>query len=462
MVVFLLLIGAGGYFGLMAYHDITKILRGGGHSANLSGLNLAALQHEGDARINVLVVGWDPPVDGDQTTDTIMIASIDPVNNTGSLISIPRDLWVKLPGCQLFSEQKINAAYECAAGLNGLQDTNPRAGMAYLSKIVKAVTGVNINYVAVVDNQAFKTSVDAVGGVTIDIQGTDPRGVLDRNFDWRCDYKCFLVKYPNGPVHLDGTQALYLAQARGDAVAPQYTGYGFANGDFERQQNQRKIVIGLAQSAKSISFLANPVKVLDFLNGLGTNVVTNISQSDALKLIPIVEKIPFSKITSVDIPTSGSNAILTTGGYDGLSVVEPTAGIFSYSQLQEFVRSNLIDPYIIKEHPTIALYNGTNVAGLAAQEAAVLKSYGYNVVSVATAPTQDYSQTVFYDTTGGALPVTKQYLQNRFGVKAQESGLPTAFMTTSTTLASKGRPAATTTKPVAQYVIVLGQNFANG
>ncbi|HEV2412278.1 MAG TPA: LCP family protein [Candidatus Saccharimonadales bacterium] len=473
VAIVVLVLAVGGYFGYIAFHNIDKILQGGGHSAALNG-NLAALQHEGDGRVNILVGGYsagdaahvDASGGGGQfLTDSMMLVSIDPVNDTADLVSIPRDLWVKLPGCTPLGygdvENKINAAYECGAGLN---DQNPKAGLTYMSKIVSGVTGVNVNYAAVVDYTAFEDLVNAVGGVTVNIQGTDPRGVLDRNFDWVCNYHCYEVKYPNGSVTLNGTQAMYLARARGDTVAPQYAGYGFAQGDFERQQNQRQMLIGIESKAKSVSFLANPVKVTDFLNGLGSNVVTNLDQGDALALARIVKNMPSSKITSVGIPNTlqGSSTPILTSGYQvGASIEEPVAGLFDYSDLQTYLRSKLVDPYIIKEHPTIAIYNGTTVAGLASTEEAILKSYGYNVVSVANAPTQDYTQTVFYDTTHGALPVTKQYLQNRLGVNANYN-LPQSFMTTTTTpSAGPGKPAITTTKPPAQYVIILGQDAAS-
>jgi LCP family protein required for cell wall assembly len=474
VVLFVLLAGVGGYFGYVVYHNLHKILQGGGHSAILSNsLDLAALQHEGDGRINILVGGYSAGDTahedavgggGEYLTDSMMLVSIDPVNKTASLVSIPRDLWVQLPGCTAgFTEQKINAAYECGAGLN---NQNPKAGLTYMSNIVKNVFGVNINYAAVVDYTAFEDLVNAVGGITVNIQGTDPRGILDRNFDWVCDYKCFEVKYPNGPATLNGTQAMYLARARGDAVAPEYEGYGFANGDFERQQNQRDMLIAIEGKAEQISFLANPVKVTQFLNGLGSNVITNLDQNDALALAKIVKDIPSSKITSVGIPNTlegDSNPILTSGyAEDGtVSVEEPVAGLDNYTALQNFIHSKLVDPYIIKEHPTIAIYNGTTTAGAAAAEEAILQSYGYDVVSIGTAATQNYQTTVFYDTTDGKLPVTKQYLQNRLGVKATSGPAPTGLTAISTSTTTTGTATPTpspTPTPSAQYVIILGED----
>ena len=87
--------------------------------------------------------------------------------------------------------------------------------------------------------EAFEKIIDAVGGVDIDIQGSNGApGVLDRNFDWRCNYKCYMVKYDNGVHHLDGERALFLAMARG-SVEPTY---GLGNSNFDREKNQQKII----------------------------------------------------------------------------------------------------------------------------------------------------------------------------------------------------------------------------
>ncbi|HEY5805911.1 MAG TPA: LytR C-terminal domain-containing protein, partial [Candidatus Saccharimonadales bacterium] len=103
---------------------------------------------------------------------------------------------------------------------------------------------------------------------------------------------------------------------------------------------------------------------------------------------------------------------------DGQSVVRPTAGYGDYSEIQNYIRNSLKDPYLAKENATLSVLNGTATAGLATKQANLLKSYGYNVTVIADAPTQDYTRTTLVDMTGGNKPFTRNYLEKRLGVKA--------------------------------------------
>src|SRR4029079_1900658 len=111
-LAFMVLILAGGaYFGYKLYHTQKKVLAGGGKAATVCSddVDVSQLKHEGDSRINILLLGiGGPGHDGANLTDTILLASIDPITNKTALISVPRDFWVKIPGD---GYQKINAAY---------------------------------------------------------------------------------------------------------------------------------------------------------------------------------------------------------------------------------------------------------------------------------------------------------------------------------------------------------------
>jgi len=106
-----------------------------------------------------------PGHDGPDLTDTIVVLSVDPVNNTAAMLSVPRDLWVKQPVNYFGSEQKINAAYE-SGKYHYFGQTRPRAtlnanaveaGFGSIDQVIKTVLGVNINYHMLVNFQAFKT-----------------------------------------------------------------------------------------------------------------------------------------------------------------------------------------------------------------------------------------------------------------------------------------------------------------
>ena len=107
----ILVLAGGGYFAYKLYHTQKKVLAGGGKSVTVCSddVDISQLKNEGDSRINILLLGiGGPGHDGANLTDTILLASIDPITDKTALISIPRDFWVKIPGGGL---NKINAAY---------------------------------------------------------------------------------------------------------------------------------------------------------------------------------------------------------------------------------------------------------------------------------------------------------------------------------------------------------------
>lgn len=71
------------------------------------------------------------------------------------------------------------------------------------------MTGLDVQYYAHINYTVVREAVDAVGGVDVKIESSDPRGILDRNFDWKCNCECYYVNYKNGEVaHMDGEHAL--------------------------------------------------------------------------------------------------------------------------------------------------------------------------------------------------------------------------------------------------------------
>jgi len=134
------------------------------------------------------------------------------------------------------------------------------------------------------------------------------------------------------------------------------------------------------------------------------------------------------------------NNFVTNGMAGNQSIVRPIAGLYDYSQIHSFVRNSLKDSFLANEKATVAIYNGTTVEGLASKRAAELKSFGYNVITVDSAPTSNYSVTTLIDRTKGAKRYTKNYLEQRFKLKAID-GLPDASITTT-----------------ADFVIIIGSN----
>lgn len=391
------------------------------------------LKGEGDGRINVLLTGiGGPDHDGGDLTDTLMVASIDPVNNKAALLSVPRDLWVTLPGK---GSMKINAAYETAKyaymhknKVDGNNSQAIEAGFTSIDQTLEQVLGVPIHYNLLLNFHAFQQAVDTVGGITVDV----PSDLYDPTMSWENNHSPYIARA--GTQVMDGKHALLYVRSRE------------TSSDFARSQRQRAVILALKQKVATLGTLANPAKIAGLVNTFGDNVQTDLSLTDASHLYGIIKKINNNDIqsislagtTTIDSAAAGTDSLVTTGNINGQSIVMPKAGLEDYSAIQQFVRSKLQDGYLTKEHAKVLIVNATGQDGLAGQASALLKSYGYNVIGTATAPELSPTTTVV-DLSHGKDRYTKHYLEDRF-----------------TTTAVTKLPDATINTQNADFVVLLG------
>lgn len=407
MVLLLLaLIIAGGLFmGIKFYITQRHLFRGGGGAPALAkNIDVGSLRGEGDGRINILILGiGGPGHDGPNLTDTILLASIDPINHTTALLSIPRDLCVAMP-CG--PNQKINAVYALAkeSSVSKNDSGQIQDGLKKLDTTLSPILGIPIHYHAVVDFAAFKQSVDAVDGVDVNV----PEQLYDPTIAWENNYNPVIA--PKGQQHMNGAKALLYVKSRE------------TSSDFARGERQRLVLVALKQKIFSLGTFSNPIKISNLLNSLGNNVYTDFSLNDMSRLYQIIGDIPSGSIVSLDLVTPPHD-LLTTGSVDGMtSIVQPKAGTLSYAAINNYVRNALRDGLLIKENAPVAIYNATSVVGLATKEANLLKSYGYNVTTIDNLPNPtDPAKSTLIDLGGGADKYTRHYLEQRLGVTAQNS-----------------------------------------
>jgi len=105
-----------------------------------------------------------------------MIISIDTKNNKAFLLSVPRDLWVDIGDN---GHGKINEAYVDGQNNHFSDNGYPAGGMGQLQQVIENNFGLTINYYALVNYNAFRDAVNAVGGIDVVIKSTDPRGLYD-------------------------------------------------------------------------------------------------------------------------------------------------------------------------------------------------------------------------------------------------------------------------------------------
>ena len=421
--------GIGLWLGSSFLYNIAKVL----HGNPLSIFSTTKLKGEDSGRVNILLAGNssdDAGHQGADLTDSIMLISIDTKNNQAFMMSLPRDLYVNIPGN---GYGKINEAYVDGESQNFNEAGFAQGGMGLLEKVVSQNLGINVNYYALVDYNAFRDAVNAVGGIDINIQSTDPRGLYDPNTDYVTH--SVLVKLSNGVQHLNGEQALDLARARGDSASS----YGFPLSDFDRTTHQRQELVALKTKATSSGVLANPIKLTQLMNAVGTNVKTDFSPSEVHRLYDISKNISSGQIQSVSLNNVNGNDLLanyTTNS--GESALIPAAGLDDYSAIQAYLKKLMSNNPIVKEGATIVVLNGTDTSGLAAKASLALTTKGLTVSGTGDASALQPTSLVI-DNSAGKKPASLQLLESIYG------------------------KSVTTTNPYAQqytadFIVVLGKD----
>lgn len=420
LVIVAIILLIGGNLAVKLFLNSQNIFKG-----NLFGLiQHKPLKMDANGRSNILLFGTsedDPGHDAAWLTDSLMVVSLDQKNHNAYTFSIPRDLWVdyKTSDCSTGYKGKINALYQCYSN----DGKDEEAGSNALKKTIGEVTGLDIQYYVHINYSVVKDAVDAVGGVDVDIQ-SDPEsvgGVLDRNFDWACNYTCYYVKYENGTHHLDGTHALYLSRARGDNNG-QAT-YGFSRGNFDRELNQQKIAKALMAKAVSAGTLTNFTKVSALLDAFGKNLRTNFDTTEIQTLMDIAKNTPSDAIKSLDIGSSDAN-VFTTGNEGGQSIVLTTAGLYDYTPVHSYLAKRLSSDAAVREGAKIGVFNGGAADGTAKTVADALESKGLTADAVGNATSDATVQYQIYDMTGGKMTATSAKLASIYGVSVKTNATP--------------------------------------
>jgi polyisoprenyl-teichoic acid--peptidoglycan teichoic acid transferase len=292
------------------------------------------LKGEDEGRVNILLAGNstdDPGHAGAELTDSIMVVSLNTKDKTGYILSIPRDLYIDVPGS---GYSKINEAYQDGKKNNFTEPGYPQGGMGLLEKTVAQHFGLTLHYYALVNYTALQEAVEAVGGIQVSIQSTDSRGLYDPSLDLQTRQP--LVNLPNGIVSLDGREALNLARARGNGKGS----YGYGLADFTRTEHQRKILVALKDKASSAGTLSNPIKLGQLFDSMGNNVQTDLKAGEVRRLYNLSKEVPSSSIKSASLNSvDGKSLLKNYTTRSGQSALIPAAGVDDYTAIQAYLQT---------------------------------------------------------------------------------------------------------------------------
>jgi LCP family protein required for cell wall assembly len=298
---------------------------------------------------NILLLGNDTPIGNESRTDTIMIVAINRDGPTASIISLPRDLYVYIPGSIM---NRINTAVT-----RGDEKDYPGGGVALLEQTILYNFGIPIHYYARVDFAAFEDIVDAIGGVDI--------AASCRLQDWRLkspelditdedNWEQFALE--PGIHHMDGDMALWYARSRR------------TTSDFDRGRRQQQILRAMFNQGLDLNLLP---QVPTLWNTYKEQVETDIDIGLVLQLAALAPQIRENgiqnlylggKVESWVVPSSGAQVLLPI--WEGDDMMQETMGrLFQPPALSRANRAAITVEIInATDNPDLALLAADNLA----------------------------------------------------------------------------------------------------
>ncbi|HET9906334.1 MAG TPA: LCP family protein [Anaerolineales bacterium] len=328
--------------------------------------------NNGQETVNFLLIGSDRrSTAGSTRTDTMVIAILRPNEGQVSLISIPRDLWVSIPGG--YENNRINTAYQL-----GISSGYPGGGPGLLKETILYNLGIRIDHTAMVDFSGFSQIVDTLGGVDVPVSCayTDWR-LIDPSFDPFNENNWHLYTTGPGMIHMDGDLALWYARSRQ------------RSSDFDRGRRQQEVLRALFTQALQGGTVA---RIPELYNDLQSTVETDLGLADLLQLAIYAPKMTSADIRSYYIRPPLVSSWITDGG---AYVLLPNE-----FELQQMLTEALSPSTKTVEKQTIVIdvMNGTSVAGYEALATSRLNYAGYETHIVPSDRT-DYAYSVLIDKT---------------------------------------------------------------
>lgn len=360
--------------------------------------------------IDILLLGYGGGNhDGAYLTDSMMIVHIDPKTKKVFLISIPRDIWVKIPTNGADGNYwKINAAYEL--GLDDTSYANKQAqfkgadgGGRLAEYMVSQVTGLPIDYFVGMDFTGFKHTIDTLGGVDIDVEPafTDPEYPIDGKETDLCGHQSseiplldaeatqsavetvYPCRYENlqfdaGLQHMDGERALSYVRSR----------HSLQDGtDFGRAKRQRNLLVAVKAKIFSAGFIP---QVIPFITSLGDDVRTDLSMDDVKTFLTNAIVLNTYKISTLAL--TDQNFLTDTFSDDGQAILEPKDGLDNWTSVHNWISDQLSEKTEAVS-AVVQVENGTSIPGLAGLAVNRLKNENIQVLDPTDASSKDTKTT---------------------------------------------------------------------
>jgi LCP family protein required for cell wall assembly len=343
---------------------------------------------------NILLLGSDQR-HGDTAyrTDTIIVVSVNRTTNTVNMLSIPRDLYLYVPG---YGQDRINTA-----AIHGDLGNWKGGGAGLLAYTIGYNLGIRIDRYAKINFDGFKEIIDALDGIDVpvdcplsDYRIASPK--LDPNN--QANYKMFTL--PIGYHHMDGALALWFARSRE------------TTSDFDRNRRQQLVLRAIWHKALEQNLLSDLPPLWDQVTKIAE---TNLTLVDAASLLPIALDIDGTRLHSYFL---GPGQVTGWTTPEGAQVLLPQPKAIRAVITQLYIPPT--ENRLVTEQPSLEIYNGTKHKAWDKIAVSRLSWEGFVPDDAGQAETTDFPRTLIYDYTGDAKPSSLKTLQTILNVRKDD------------------------------------------
>lgn len=321
---------------------------------------------------NILLLGkGGGEHDGPELTDTIIVASYDTKTNSVSMLSIPRDFYVRT---EYYGSSRINEVVRNVKNRliyrNKYEPEEARMeGIKIMENKIEELVELDLHYYATIDFNGFKAIVDALDGIDVVVENDIKDTTYPADTGW--GYQTFEIT--EGPQHLDGDTALKYARSR------------HTTSDFDRAKRQQSVIQAIKEKALEVKTLTSPTKIKKLFNSISDNFQTDLSIGEIITLAKVASKIDKNNMISkvlTDDPNQEGGFLATPprDQYGGAFVLIPYSG--DLEEIHTFTRLIFKSREIYLEKANIEIQNGTYYGGIAGKAATQLERYGFFISDI--------------------------------------------------------------------------------
>ncbi|HZS95118.1 MAG TPA: LCP family protein, partial [Chloroflexota bacterium] len=312
-----------------------------------------AIPWNGRDRITVVAEGLTQRTTEPARTDTLLVMDIDPADHRINMLSVPRDLWVNIPG---YGYGKLAIAYEIG-------------GPKLAAYTLESTLGIPVDYSMALTFRGFIKIVNAMGGVTVNV----PRELKDPTYPCLVGTAYCPIDIKAGVQHMNGYRALEFVRER----------HAFAQQDLARVQDQQAFSTAVKHQLLSPSTWP---RIPSVISAVRDSLMTNLPLN-ALPEIGAQMALPISSVNH-DYINMSNGLVKPSWSADGQSILVPT----SSTAIPNLVHRLFGDPEIAQQHASVDVLNGTTTVGLASDVGGTLSGLGFNVTSEGNADRFTYQQ----------------------------------------------------------------------